>query len=562
MNLFWNRKAFISNLRHCSSRSVASNLRLEREEVSKFSQSNFFHSLFPCSSIPCPLLSGEALTSDIGDGLRAGVTVLAAGGAMFWISSQLTLLMMAVVPPAAIGAVFYGRYLRDLTHRTQDAVGAMTRTAEERLSPPAFRTITAFNTQAEEGVRFSSKVKDIVALQTKEAYASGFFYAGTGFVGNCAILTLLTYGGHLVAAGTISVGDLTSLLMYTAYLGGGLANLTSFFASIMKGVGAGARVFSLMDREPSIVLGSGKPAPSERLPIEFRKVNFAYPSRPQQKILSSMDLSIKPGQSVALVGGSGVGKSSVHALMLRFYDPDSGSVSLGSHDLRSLQPESVRKLIGVVTQDPTLFEGTVAENIAYGYPEATREQIEQAAEQANCTEFIRTLPKGLDTHMGPRQLSGGQRQRVAIARALVRKPRILVSLRGRYDSYSFSRLAIPHLISMFSSLFPSQLLDEATSALDSASEFLVNSAISRIISEGSITVWIVAHRLSTIKSAGTILVLDAGKIVETGTFEELDREGTRFRKLMAAQLEASGGTMVEQEPPKVESGEVSRAERQ
>jgi len=123
---------------------------------------------------------------------------------MFWISSQLTLLMMAVVPPAAIGAVFYGRYLRDLTHRTQDAVGAMTRTAEERLSPPAFRTITAFNTQDEETVRFSSKVKDIVALQTKEAYASGFFYAGTGFVGNCAILTLLTYGGHLVAAGTIS----------------------------------------------------------------------------------------------------------------------------------------------------------------------------------------------------------------------------------------------------------------------------------------------------------------------------------------------------------------------
>jgi len=215
--------------------------------------------------------------------------------------------------------------------------------------------------------------------------------------------------------------------MYTAYLGGGLANLTSFFASLMKGVGAGARVFSLMDREPSIVLGSGKPAPQERLPIEFKKVNFAYPSRPQQKILSNMDLSIRPGQSVALVGGSGVGKSSVHALMLRFYDPDTGSISLGSHDLRSLSPESVRKLIGVVTQDPTLFEGTVAENIAYGYPEATREQIEEAAEQANCTEFIRNLPKGLDTHMGPRQLSGGQRQRVAIARALVRKPRILVS---------------------------------------------------------------------------------------------------------------------------------------
>lgn len=154
---------------------------------------------------------------------------------MFWISAKLTLLMLAVVPPAAIGAVFYGRYLRDLTHKTQDAVGEMTKTAEERLSPPAFRTIAAFNTQAEEGRRFASKVREIVGWQTKEAYASGFFYAGTGFVGNCAILTLLTYGGHLVSQGQISVGDLTSLLMYTAYLGGGMVSLTSFFASIMKG---------------------------------------------------------------------------------------------------------------------------------------------------------------------------------------------------------------------------------------------------------------------------------------------------------------------------------------
>lgn len=159
---------------------------------------------------------GEAITSDIGDGLRAGVTVLFAGSAMFYISSQLTLLMMAVVPPAAIGAVFYGRYLRDLTHRTQDAVGAMTKTAEERLSPPAFRTIAAHNTQKEESERFKGKVQSIVDLQTKEAYATGFFYAGTGFVGNCAILTLLTYGGSLVAKGTITVGDLTSLLMVSA----------------------------------------------------------------------------------------------------------------------------------------------------------------------------------------------------------------------------------------------------------------------------------------------------------------------------------------------------------
>lgn len=470
---------------------------------------------------------GEAITSDIGDGLRAGVTVLFAGTAMFLISSQLTLLMMAVVPPAAIGAVFYGRYLRDLTHRTQDAIGAMTRTAEERLSPPAFRTITAHNTQKEETRRFEGKVKDIVELQTKEAYASGFFYAGTGFVGNCAILTLLTYGGSLVSKGVITVGELTSLLMYTAYLGGGLASLTSFFASIMRGIGAGARVFSLMDREPTnIKLGVGVEPNTNRGEIQFDNVKFAYPSRPAQKILNGVNLKMSPGESVALVGGSGVGKSSVHALMLRFYDPDSGVVSFAGQDLRELKPEKLRAMVGVVTQDPTLFDGTIAENIAYGYSDATREDIEQAAKKANCWEFIQELKNGLDTSIGARQLSGGQRQRVAIARALVRNPSIL-------------------------------LLDEATSALDSASEFLVNQAIETIIEQGQITVWIVAHRLSTIKSAGKILVLDKGMIVESGTFEELDRPGSRFRSLMAAQLEASA-------PGAVEDGaeEPNEAERE
>ncbi|UZJ51787.1 hypothetical protein CBS101457_001107 [Exobasidium rhododendri] len=459
---------------------------------------------------------GEAITSDIGDGLRAGVTVLFAGSAMFLISSQLTLLMMAVVPPAAIGAVFYGRYLRDLTHKTQDAIGAMTRTAEERLSPPAFRTIAAHNTQDEESQRFKKRVEGIVRLQTKEAYASGFFYAGTGFVGNCAILTLLTYGGSLVAKGVISVGELTSLLMYTAYLGGGLASLTSFFASIMKGIGAGARVFSLMDREPSAIkLGQGLDPSTDHGEIRFDEVNFAYPSRPGQKILGGVNLKMSPGESVALVGGSGVGKSSVHALMLRFYDPDTGSVTFAGQDIRALKPEKLRSLIGVVTQDPTLFDGTIAENISYGYKEATKEDIEQAAKKANCWDFIQELPDGINTHIGARQLSGGQRQRVAIARALVRKPSIL-------------------------------LLDEATSALDSASEFLVNQAIESIIKQGQITVWIVAHRLSTIKSAGKIIVLDKGLIVESGSFDELDRPGSRFRSLMAAQLEASAPNAVEE----------------
>lgn len=453
---------------------------------------------------------GDAVTYELGDGLRACMTVVFSATTMFLISPSLTLLMMGVVPPAAIGAVFYGRYLRDLTNKVQDAVGQMTRNAEERLNPQAFRTVTAFNAQKPEERRFADKVRSIAQLETKETYANGFFYAGTGFVGNCSILVLLTYGGTLVSRGVITVGDLTSLLMYTAYLGGGLANLTSFFASVMKGVGAGARVFQLVDRQSEVRLDVGRElsdAEKRSAKIGFRGVEFEYPSRPGVKVLSGVDMTIEKGESVALVGGSGVGKSSVHSLLLRYYDPNNGVITYGGAPLTDIRPDSLRDQLAVVTQEPTLFAGSLFENIAYGTdPPPSRQQIEEAAKMANCWEFIEQLPQGLDTEIGARQLSGGQRQRVAIARALCRRPKVL-------------------------------LLDEATSALDAASEYLVNQSISEIIRQGEITVWIVAHRLSTIKSAQRIVVLQEGRIVESGSFEQLDRPGSAFRKLVGSQIE-------------------------
>ncbi|WFD35884.1 hypothetical protein MCUN1_002752 [Malassezia cuniculi] len=459
---------------------------------------------------------GEAITSDLADGLRSSFTVLAATSAMFYLSTKLTLVMMCVIPPAALGAAFYGRYLRNLTNRTQEAVGEMTRIAEERLSPPAFRTITAANTQEAESRRFNKNIGDIVHLQTKEAYAGGIFHSGLGFVGNCAIITLLTYGGHLVSLGQLSVGDLTSLLMYTAYLGGGLMMMTSFFTSLMKGVGAGARVFELVDRKSEIPLGVGRPLNAASVGhhgahIEFRDVSFRYPTRPENLVLDHVNIDIAPGQSAALVGASGAGKSSVHALLLRYYEQNSGTILFNGKDIREFTPESLRAVMGVVPQEPVLFPGTIADNIAYGTPNATRAEIESAAKAANCTDFIAQMPRGLDTVIGPRELSGGQRQRIAIARALIRRPSVL-------------------------------LLDEATSALDSASEFLVNQAITKIIEEGNVTVWIVAHRLSTIRAAGTIMLLEDGRISESGTFEELDRSGTRFRALMSSQLTESSGS--------------------
>lgn len=296
---------------------------------------------------------GDSLTCDLGDGLRAAVTVVAAGSAMLWISTDITFLMLGIIPPAAIGAVWYGRYIRGLTHKTQDAVGKMTDVAQERLAPAAFRTITAYNAQPKEVGRLMTAVKDIVSLQVTEAKATGYFYAGTGFVGNCAILTLLAYGGSLVAKGVLTTGDLTSLMMYTAYLGGGLANLTSFFASIMKGMGAGARVFSLMEREPQIRSGKRLESPTRSNPtIEFRKVDFSYPSRPERPILQDFSLTITPGTSIALCGASGVGKSSVHSLVLRLYDTDRGEVLVAGHDVKEYQLDELRSLFGVVGQDP------------------------------------------------------------------------------------------------------------------------------------------------------------------------------------------------------------------
>ncbi len=427
---------------------------------------------------------------------------------MAYISSSLTLLMLAVVPPAAISAVFFGRYIRGLTLKTQDAIGQMTNVANERLTPTAFRTIQAFNAQKRESARVDKEIQKIADLQGREAKVTNIFYSGTGLIGNCTILLVLSYGGSLVSRGLLSVGDLTSFLLYTAYLGGSLTGLTSFFTSIMKGMGAGARVFSLIERDASIKLGVGKDAPDSLPTLQFNQVSFAYPSRPERKILDGFDLSVPPGGSIALVGPSGIGKTSVHALALRLFDPTSGAVTLNGTDIRTFKPESLRSIFRVVGQEPVIFEGTIADNIAYSNEDATSEDIEAAAAAANCMEFVRALPLGLQTNA--KQLSVGQKQRITIARALCGKQRQRILL-----------------------------MDESTSALDSASEFLVNQAIGRIVSEGTNTVWIIAHRLSTIRSVQKIVVMEEGRIVEQGSFSQLNQPGTRFRDLMAAQLQPS-----------------------
>ncbi|KAF8514644.1 P-loop containing nucleoside triphosphate hydrolase protein [Hysterangium stoloniferum] len=452
---------------------------------------------------------GESVTQNLSDGLRSIVMASVGLGAMFWISPTLTALMLAIVPPVSIGAVIYGRYLKKLSNRTQEAIGDMTKVASESLS--ALRTVQAFNAASSEQNKFAERVSTVLALARKEAFASGLFFGGTGWAGNVTILMLLGYGGTLVSHGVISVGDLTSLLLYTVYVGSGLQMLSSFFSSIMRAIGAGTRIFDLLSREPAIHPTAGIALdPGRKGEIKFQGVSFEYPSRKGVRILNDFNLTVGVGESVALVGRSGSGKSSVHSLLLRYYDPVHGRVTFDGQDIRDFNTTSWRSIIGVVPQDPVLFTGTIASNIAFGFPDATRAEIEVAARQANC-DFVWTMPHGFDTEIGRLSLSGGQRQRLAIARALLKKPTILT-------------------------------LDEATSALDAAAEQHVNEAVDAILESRDTTCLIVAHRLSTIARAGRIVVLEDGCITESGTYRELvTKENSRFHALMASQLEAAAG---------------------
>ncbi|WVQ77988.1 hypothetical protein IAT38_000069 [Cryptococcus sp. DSM 104549] len=472
---------------------------------------------------------GESVTSNLSDGLRALLSASVGVAAMFWISAKLTIVMLCVVPPVSLGAVFYGRYLRKLSNLTQEAVGDMSKVAEEKLN--AFKTVAAYNSQSLEAGLFSAKVDSVFQLAKKEAYMTGIFWGLTGLTGNLAMLCLLGYGGHLVSIHEITVGDLTSLLMYSAYVGGSVSGLTGFFTGLMRGVGAGSRVFWLLDRTSRIPLDVGtRLSPARNGPIIFENVRFRYPSRKEVEVLKGVSMTVEPGTSVALVGSSGSGKSSIQALIARFYDPIEGRVTFDGTDIRDFTPESWRDRIGVVFQDPILFAGTVHENIAYGSPNVTREDVEEAARAANC-DFIWDLPDGFDTLIGKASLSGGQRQRISIARALVRNPSIL-------------------------------LLDEATSALDSTSENAVNAAIDDIIRHRNITVILAAHRLSSIARAERVVVLENGVVSEAGRYDVLSRrEGSRFRTLMAAQLLVEKDSQgIEGSEPEVERGELAEVE--
>lgn len=454
------------------------------------------------------ILVGKAVTDNVSDGLRAVAQSVAGVSMMFYVSPKLASIVLGIVPPVAIAIIIYGRYLRNITKRTQDSLAGSTQVAEERISN--IRTVRAFGQEMKEIERYADSVEDVFKLAKKEALARAVFFGFTGLSGNAIMLSVLYSGGMMMTSAQISVGDLTSFLLYAGFVGISFGGLSSFYSELMKGIGASGRLWELIDRNPTIPLTGGLRPDMHDLKngIIFKDVHFTYPSRPDMEIFRGLNLEVPAGSITAVVGPSGSGKSTLGSLLLRLYDPGKGQVLVGGHDVQTLSPDWLRGAVGTVHQEPILFSCSIADNIAYGAntgQQVTNDDILDAAVQANAYGFIKSFPNGLDTVVGERgqMLSGGQRQRIAIARAILKNPSIL-------------------------------LLDEATSALDAESEHLVQEALERLMTGR--TVITIAHRLSTIKNADNIVVLSDGQISEAGSYMELMAEPNGlFRKLVEKQ---------------------------
>ena len=446
--------------------------------------------------------------SSLSMGLRNLVMGIGALGILVWTNPYVMFQVLGVLVLIVLPSVWFGRRVRKLSRASQDRIADSSSIAAEILN--AIPVVQSYTAEGRETQRFTLSTDNAFETAVRRSKARSVLVAFIIIATSAALLWGLFQGTQAVVAGRITAGHLGQTVVYVIILASAFAILGEVYGDLLRAAGATERLMELLGTQSPIVSPQNPtiaPVPSAGSAIKFEAIDFSYPSRPQQKALSDFSLAIQPGQTVAIVGPSGAGKSTVFQLLLRFYDPAQGRIVLDGVSTRDMSLEALRQRVGIVPQDAVIFSNSALENIRYGKPTASDEEVKAAAKAAFADEFISALPEGYNTFLGERgvRLSGGQRQRIAIARAMLKNPPLL-------------------------------LLDEATSALDAESERMVQAALESAMRDR--TTLVIAHRLATVQKADLIVVLDQGRLVEQGTHAELVLQGGIYAGLAALQFNA------------------------
>ena len=448
----------------------------------------------------------DVLSITLAEFFRQIFTLVGGIALITYLSWKLTLFMLATFPVLVIAAIVFGKFIRKISKKSQDELASTNIIVEETFQ--SIQAVKSFTNESYEVNRYTTSLNRVIDAALKAATMRGAFVSFVIFALFGGIVGVVWYGAALVEQGDMILADLLTFIFYTAFIGGSVGGLGDIYAQLQKTIGSSDRILEILQDPSEIDIHTEQ----EKQAIEFGQISiedirFSYPSRPSVEILKGISIDIEPGQKIAIVGTSGTGKSTLAQLMMRFYEPNAGQIKLNGKNIQEYSVQAWRGMLALVPQEVLLFGGTIRENIAYGKPGASQEEIEHAAEQAFAKEFIESFPEKWDTLVGERgvKLSGGQRQRIAIARAILRNPKFLI-------------------------------LDEATSALDSESEKWVQSALEELMKNR--TSLIIAHRLSTIRSADQIIVMEEGKILEKGNHDSLMKlKNGVYRKMVALQTE-------------------------
>ncbi len=430
----------------------------------------------------------DVLSFTLAELFRSLATVVVGIVIICFISWKLTIFMLATFPVAIIVAIFFGRFIRKLSKKAQDELANANVVVEETLQ--SVTIVKAFTNEYLEVNRYGDALSRVIAASLKAARFRGGFVSFIIFALFGGIVGVVWYGATLVQTGEMPFSELMTFIFYTMFIGGSIGGLGDMYAQIQKTLGASERLLEILDEHSEVEIKSEVTPIAVSGNISFKNVRFSYPTRPDVTVLKDISLNVEAGRKIALVGYSGAGKSTIVQLLMRYHTPQEGKISVDGQDIQSFDITAYRQNIAVVPQEVILFGGTIRENIAYGKPNATNDEIREAARKANALDFIESFPDKLETVVGERgiKLSGGQRQRIAIARAILKDPKILI-------------------------------LDEATSSLDAESEKSVQEALDGLMQNR--TTVIIAHRLATVRNVDCIYVIKDGTILESGTHEEL-----------------------------------------